>query len=76
MSHFVSSVNMHDRVIALIAACIDSGTTTVPHIIGTLKRLGFNNRHVALLLNQNAGFNAGAHWWALDEKGIYSLLPS
>ena len=65
-----SEGNMHEKAIMLIEACIMEGLNTGPAIIGALKRLGFNPRHVAIILRGDAQY---ACRWLKDADGIYSL---
>lgn len=68
--------NKHEIAIALITACILEGWDTGPQIIGALKKLDFDHRHVAILLKQFAGTNLDRHLWRRDEEGQYSLLEA
>ncbi|WP_257540721.1 hypothetical protein [Sphingobium sp. CFD-1] len=65
-----SEGNMHEKAIMLIEACIMEGLNTGPAIIGALKRLGFNPRHIAIVLKGDTPF---ACRWRKDADGIYSL---
>lgn len=73
MASFRPKVSKHDRAIALIAVCIDNGWNTGTRIVGALKHLGLNPRHVAIVLKEGAGGNPEAHWWQRNADGHYSL---
>jgi hypothetical protein len=60
------TVNINDRVLVLIHGCLDEGINTRPSIIETLYRLGFNNRHVAMILKTSVG-----NEWLLGPEGAY-----
>lgn len=66
--------NKHDQALVLIEACLDQGIDTRKGIIAALVELGFDYRHVAILLNEHAGTNPERHSWRRDETGRYSLL--
>jgi hypothetical protein len=66
--------NKHHLVIVLITACITEGVDTGSRIIGALVHLGFNNRHVAMLLKEGTGANPELHRWRKGQDGRYSLL--
>jgi hypothetical protein len=58
----------------LIHVCIDNGIATRPQIIAVLKRLDFNGRHIALVLEQGSGNDPGYHRWWRDKAGNYRNL--
>lgn len=66
--------NKHDQVMAGIAACIDNDINTQSWIIGTLKSLGLNPRHVGKMLKDNAGSEPERFWWQRDNDGRFSLF--
>ena len=66
--------NKHDRVIVLIEACLDEGIDTRKGIVDALVKLGFNYRHVAILLNEGTGESPERHNWRRDENGRYSRI--
>ena len=66
-----TGANKHEQAIMLVEACISEGINTGPRIIGALKRLGFDHRHVAIVLKGDTPF---AHGWRKGTDGIYSLL--
>jgi len=65
--------NKNDSAIALITACIGEGIDTRPQIIGTLKHLDYNPRHVGMMLNNNEGSLPSLHRWMRDADGCYRL---
>lgn len=69
-----SAANQHDRAIVGITACIDEGIDTRPRIIGVMQHLGFDRRHIALILNEGTGGDVNRHRWQRKEEGHYSLL--
>ena len=70
------SANKNDKVWVAISACIDEGVDTRPQIVGVIKALGFDPRHVAMLLNSATGDNPARHTWKRDTEGHYSHHPS
>lgn len=66
-------VNKHDRCIALIMACIPGGIDTGKRIVGALAHLGYDRRHVAIMLMQGVGKNPALHRWFIGEDGRYTL---
>ena len=63
----------HAVATVLITACIERGIDTRPRIIGALKSVGLDYRHVAIILNEGTGENPERHRWRLDPHGRYSL---
>lgn len=61
--------NKNDRMIVLIAACIDEGFDKWPRIEGAVKCLGFDDHHARIVLNKSIGIQ-----WTRDESGIYRNL--
>lgn len=61
--------NKNDRMIVLIAACIDEGFDKWPRIEGAVKCLGFDEKHARIVLNKSIGVQ-----WTRDESGIYRNL--
>lgn len=70
------STNKHDQARILIAACLDEGIVQGPRIVGTLAKLGFNNRHVGKLLTSMSGSDPARYDWSKDEDGEYHLHPN
>lgn len=66
-------VNKHDRAIVLIIACIEEGLNTGPRIVGALRKLGFNPRHVGMHLREGTGGDPQRHRWQRVEDGRYFL---
>ena len=67
-------ISKHDLAIILITACIDEGLNTRPRIVGALKSLGFNSRHVAIVLKYETGDNPESKRWQVRKEGVYCLL--
>jgi hypothetical protein len=65
----------HDKAIVMIVACIDQGLNTGPRITGALERLGFNKRHIGIILKQETGNDPARHRWMRSAEGIYELHP-
>lgn len=65
--------NQNERVTVLISACIDEGINTGPQIVGVVKALGFNPRHVGAMLKNDCGSSPTRHRWLRGTDGIYSL---
>lgn len=61
--------NKNDRMIVLIAACIDEGFDRYPRIMGAVKCLGFDDHHARIILNKSIGVH-----WTRDESRIYRNL--
>ena len=51
-------INADNRLITIVAACIDEGINTSDRIIGTAHRLGFDKRHTRRVLRSGVG-----HTW-------------
>ena len=65
--------NRHDRVSVLIEACILNGIDSGPFIVHTLNSLGFDKRHVGIMLDQNSGKTSAAGRWFRNAEGRYEL---
>lgn len=63
----------HAVATVLIMACIEEGVATRAQIIGALKSIGLDYRHVAIILNEGTGGAPARHRWRLDGEGRYSL---
>jgi hypothetical protein len=71
-----ATMNKHEAVRTMIKALIaDEGINERRNIIGVLHHIGFNRRHVALLLQDGTGDNPRRHSWQRDREGRYSLHP-
>ncbi len=66
--------NKHDLVTAMIYMCIGKGLNTDKQIIGTIYRLGFNNRHVAMMLKEGTGRTSVSGHWRRNADKTYTLL--
>lgn len=62
--------NKNEQVIALILACLGEGITAASVIVGTITCLGYNNKHVGMMLHDNIG-----HLWHRDGVRIYEAEP-
>lgn len=69
------TANLHDRVTVLICACIEEGINAGPRIIGAIKHIGYNSRHVGKLLRDGTGNDPRRHWWYRDPVGTYRNYP-
>lgn len=65
--------NRNDAAVVLISACIEDGRDTRPLIVGALSRLGFDYRHVAIILKGETGNNPQRHRWQRDAEGRYTV---
>lgn len=61
--------NRHDKLVVLIAACIEREIDTRRHLIAVLSHLGYSNRHVVMMPKTFLG-----SWWRVDDQQRYSLL--
>ncbi len=68
-----SGASKPDQVITLITACIESGIVAGPMIVSTLAELGYDARHVGIILNRNSGPNAALRDWYRADNGDYRL---
>jgi hypothetical protein len=65
--------NKHDLAIVLVSACILEGLDTRARIVGALRKLGLNYRHVAIILEDGTGDNPQQHRWQRDTEDRYRL---
>ena len=63
----------NDQATVLIVACIEEGVANGPEIIQTLKGLGFDRQHIAIMLKKQSGPSVERHRWWRDELGQYHL---
>jgi hypothetical protein len=68
------TVNKHDLVTVAITACIWEGFNTRRRIVGALTHLGFDYRHVCILLNDGTGSDPERHRWHCDDQGVYIAI--
>lgn len=61
--------NADNRLIAMIAACIDEGINTSPRIIGAARQLDFDVRHIRRVLRSGVG-----HTWHRAPDDRFSNL--
>jgi len=61
-------------VLTLIEAGMSEGVNTKSDINGVITQLGFNNRHVALMLDKGTGSSLAGYRWQRGKEGIYALL--
>lgn len=59
----------HDRVFTLVLCCLDEGINTMGTILTVLEAIGFNRKHVALIVREWTGSNPGRHRWWIDAEG-------
>ena len=71
-----AGTNLHDQAMVGISFCIDEGIDQGPQIIGALRRMGFNPRHIGKLLHDLAGSNPARHRWQRGKDDRYRNLPS
>lgn len=64
----------YDRVIVLIAACIEEGLTEGKRIVGAIARLNFDKQFVGMQLVKNAGNDPTRHHWRKLGDGTYALF--
>lgn len=57
----------------LISACILEGFDTRRRIVGAMRRLGFDYRHVVIILKAGTGSHTN-DWWQVDAEGRYHNL--
>lgn len=69
-----TNANINDRVRLCIGMCIENGIDTKPWIIGMVKRLGFDNRHIGGNIDDCTGIYPGRHLWSLGKDGRYRNL--
>lgn len=70
LSNYGSHSNKHEDAALIIQACIVEGIDTRPAIIAIMERLGFNRKHVAIMLEPRSFYS---HHWRRSAEGIYSL---
>ena len=68
--------NKHDVVTVLILALIDTGVDTKRGIISVISHLGFNNRHVAIVLKNGERSGAERQLWQCDAAGHYKTCDA
>lgn len=66
--------NQYDRVIVLIAACIEEGLTEGKRIVGAIARLDFDKKFVGIQLSKNVGNDPARHLWRKLDDGTYALF--
>ena len=65
--------NKHDQATALISASILEGWDTGPRIVGALRAVGMDPRHVAIILSKGTGPDPERHHWHRGAEGRHSL---
>lgn len=63
------SENKHQSAILCIGICLENGIGTRAQIVETLTKLGFNHRHLVIMLEQNLG-----QLWDRDSENRYRLI--
>lgn len=66
-------LNKHGRVSVLIPICIMEGITEGRLICLALKLLGYDPRHVGLILSRGSASMPPEHRWYKDSDGRYRL---
>lgn len=66
--------NKNDAVTALIAACIGEGLDTEPLIVAMIGRLGFDDRHIRIMLKNGTGTRPERASWQRKPDKSYSPL--
>lgn len=74
LSCLPKNANVNDRVRLSIGICIENGIDTKPWIIGSVRKLGFEARHIAGNIDDCTGIYPGRHLWSLGSDGRYSNL--
>lgn len=69
-----TGANLNDQVKLCIGICIANGIDSKRHIVGTVKKLGFNNFHIGAIIDNSTGNNPERHLWSLGEDGRYRNL--
>ncbi|MCK8457894.1 hypothetical protein [Sphingomonas faeni] len=67
--------NKNDQAIVAITVCIGERIDTTKAICEVLARLGFDTRHVAMMLIKNSAASPGPARWRKDGDGHHHLLP-
>lgn len=70
-----AEASRHDQAIVGISFCIDHGIDTGPQIIGVMRQMGFNHRHIGAVLHSFSGASPIRYYWQRDEAGHYRNLP-
>lgn len=70
-----ADASRHDQAKVGISFCIDHGIDTGPEIIGVMRQMGFNNRHIGAVLHAFSGASPARHYWQRDEARHYRNLP-
>lgn len=68
-----SGSNRNDQAIVAITVCITEKLDTAKRIYEVAARLGFNTRHIAMILKRDTGGNPELHRWQRDDAGHYRL---
>ncbi|MAN13155.1 MAG: hypothetical protein CL945_00265 [Dinoroseobacter sp.] len=75
--HLISAgMKKHDRAHALINASISEGVETGTRIVSVLAKLGFDKRHVGIMLK--TGLQTMPEWpnWGCNDDGKYYAPPA
>lgn len=64
--------NANDQARVLIQACLEEGIRKGSEIVATLVRLGFNKKHVGVMLAHGCGTNAKRFDWRKEPDGTYT----
>lgn len=66
--------NANERLVNVIAACIEAGFTTAGGIIATATTFGFNRKHVGSVLTHSTMGKSQTPRWRRDAEKQYSLI--
>lgn len=69
-----SGPNKHDQAIVIITACLAERVNTSRAIFAVTTELGFNQRHVSIVLHGHLGTDPRRHRWSKGDDGRYHLL--
>ena len=68
--------NQNDCAVVSIAMCIDNKIDTMRLIRDVLALVGYNPRHVAIMVKLYTGRHPDRHLWNLDNAGRYHTIPN
>ena len=68
--------NQNDCATVSIAMCIDNKIDTMRLIRDVLALVGYNPRHIAIIVNLWTGRNPDRHLWNVDSSGKYQMIPT
>ena len=68
-----ADVTLHQRAFVGIMICLDNFVDTKRHIISVLQKVGFNPRHIAMVLDPRKG-PFKSEYWLVDAAGRYEAV--